>query len=103
MNRRDFIASILAAGVAPAFVRSESLMRLWVPKRKGILEILSGPPYMSDELIQLPNGVIAGCHPMPLVLSTKQIVFFNDAGMYYINENGIATIHGYPVIPILAT
>jgi len=32
MNRRGFLATSLAACAAPAFVKSESLMGLWVPK-----------------------------------------------------------------------
>lgn len=32
MNRRGFIGSILAAGIAPAIVRAESIMRVAVPK-----------------------------------------------------------------------
>lgn len=31
MNRRGFLAGILAGTAAPSIVRSESLMRLWVP------------------------------------------------------------------------
>ena len=31
-SRRSFLAGLLAAAAAPAFVRSESLMGLWVPK-----------------------------------------------------------------------
>jgi hypothetical protein len=30
-NRRSFLAGLVAAAAAPAFVRSESLMKLWVP------------------------------------------------------------------------
>lgn len=33
MNRRGFLKSILAIGVAPAVVRAESLMPLWTPER----------------------------------------------------------------------
>lgn len=31
-TRRSFLAGLLAAAAAPAFVRSESLMKLWVPQ-----------------------------------------------------------------------
>lgn len=31
-TRRSFLAGLLAAAAAPAFVRSESLMGLWIPK-----------------------------------------------------------------------
>jgi len=36
MNRRGFLQSILAIGAAPAIVRAESLMKLWVPPQ-GLL------------------------------------------------------------------
>jgi hypothetical protein len=32
MNRRGFLGSILALGAAPAVVRAENIMRLWVPR-----------------------------------------------------------------------
>lgn len=35
MNRRSFLQSILAAGVAPAFVRNP--MKLWVPNHSGLI------------------------------------------------------------------
>lgn len=38
MNRRNFLQGILAAGVAPAFVRSESLMLL-VPRQKEVITL----------------------------------------------------------------
>lgn len=34
MNRRGFLSGILAGTAAPAVVRSESLMRLWVPPQR---------------------------------------------------------------------
>jgi len=37
MNRRGFLGAILAAGVAPAIVRAESLMKIVVPRQELIL------------------------------------------------------------------
>lgn len=37
MNRRGFLAGILAAGAAPAIVKAESLMKIIVPPEKKIL------------------------------------------------------------------
>jgi len=34
MNRRGFLAAMLAAGSAPAIVKAESLMKIVVPKRE---------------------------------------------------------------------
>ena len=34
MNRRGFLASCLIASAAPAIVRAESLMKLWVPPQE---------------------------------------------------------------------
>jgi len=36
MNRRGFLATSLAACAAPAFVKSESLMGLWVPRDRFV-------------------------------------------------------------------
>lgn len=35
MNRRGFLGSILALGVAPAIVRADSLMRIYKPRTLG--------------------------------------------------------------------
>jgi hypothetical protein len=37
MQRRGFLAAMLASGMAPAIVRADSLMRLFVPSRGLIL------------------------------------------------------------------
>jgi hypothetical protein len=39
-TRRSFMTGMLAAAAAPVFVRSDSLMRLWVPKRREALVLL---------------------------------------------------------------
>ena len=41
MQRRSFMAAMLAAAAAPAFARSESLMKLWVPPAA----LVQAPPY----------------------------------------------------------
>lgn len=69
MNRRGFIQSILALGMAPAVVRSESLMRVVVPKWEllvppyhtyppppGFIPMLSGGKYYW-EIIDTSSGV----------------------------------------------
>lgn len=43
MNRRGFLLSCLAAGAAPAIARSDSLMKLWTPKKELILPYMWGP------------------------------------------------------------
>ena len=37
MDRRDFLKVILATGIAPAIVRAESLMKIYVPKKELIV------------------------------------------------------------------
>ncbi len=37
MNRRGFLGAILAAAAAPAIVKAESLMKIWVPPEPKIL------------------------------------------------------------------
>lgn len=41
MNRRNFLATCLALSAAPAIVRAESLMKLWVPPQGIILPPLA--------------------------------------------------------------
>ncbi len=38
MNRRGFLTSCLALSAAPAIVRAESLMKLWVPPQGLMVE-----------------------------------------------------------------
>ncbi len=38
MNRRGFLSAILAAGAAPAIVRAESLMKIFVPPERKIIQ-----------------------------------------------------------------
>ena len=54
MNRRGFMGSILALGVAPAIVRADSLMRI-VPRDVGILRVRN--PLFGGEVGRY-NGVI---------------------------------------------
>lgn len=37
VTRRGFLTGMLALGAAPAIVRAESLMRLWVPPQRNVL------------------------------------------------------------------
>lgn len=37
LTRRGFLGSMLALGAAPAVVRAESLMKLWVPPQEIVL------------------------------------------------------------------
>jgi len=53
MNRRGFLKSILAAAVAPAIVRVESLMPLWTPPEFE----LSRNPLLAGEVGQF-NGFV---------------------------------------------
>jgi hypothetical protein len=43
MNRRGFLGVMLGAGMAPAIVKAENLMKIFVPKQ----EIIELPDYMS--------------------------------------------------------
>lgn len=54
MNRRGFLGAILAAGVAPAIVRVESLMRLpsvIIPTDAEITAVVSGNRLLTIEMI----------------------------------------------------
>jgi len=37
VSRRGFLTGILALGAAPAIVRAESLMRIWVPPQEMVI------------------------------------------------------------------
>ena len=39
MQRRSFLASILTAGAAPAIIKADSLMKLWVPPARRIIPV----------------------------------------------------------------
>ena len=45
-TRRGFLTGILALGAAPAIVRAESLMRLWVPPQELVL-----PKHPADQFV----------------------------------------------------
>jgi len=53
MDRRGFLAGIFATATAPAIVRAESLMKIWVPEQKIITgqEIMAKYHNMSLEEI----------------------------------------------------
>lgn len=42
MKRRDFLKAMVAAAVAPAIVRAESLMPIWVPSQEIIVPNYDG-------------------------------------------------------------
>lgn len=61
MNRRSFLQACLVAASAPAFVRAESLMKLWIPPEQRILK-LWGDGWHDDtaalqRLIDLSKGM----------------------------------------------
>ena len=56
MNRRNFLVSTLASGVAPAFVKSDSLMGLWVPSNG----IVNGSGF-SSELVDVYDEPFSEC------------------------------------------
>jgi hypothetical protein len=58
MNRRGFLAGILAAGTAPAIVRAESLMKIFVPKQEILLPSAMDIAWSVAD-INSPNLIIA--------------------------------------------
>lgn len=90
MNRRKFLKGCLAAAAAPAFIKPESLMGLWVPKHNGLtLDINgSGPlPVVTLHLEQsydANNGIM-----VERVLLAR---FDAERSCYYLeDENGVKT------------
>ena len=37
MNRRDFLKTMIAAAAAPAIVKADNIMKIWVPPEKRII------------------------------------------------------------------
>lgn len=63
MNRRGFLNGILATGMAPAIVRSESLMKIWVPSQEIIIDtggylLPPIPPARSADIANLMNKML---------------------------------------------
>ena len=67
MNRRAFLKTILATGTAPAFVKFDSLMGLYVPKKTGIILDAHRKVQVGD-IVQKENGVYVPAyrHDLPL-------------------------------------
>lgn len=56
MNRRGFLQSILAAGIAPAIVKAENLMGIYIPPKK-ILIAVADTAGINGRLMFSPSGV----------------------------------------------
>jgi hypothetical protein len=75
MNRRDLLKGIVLFGAAPAIVRAESLMKLWVPKRAD--ELWLEMAYQSP----LPRDLWVGGWPDRLSFnSLQEAVNFANSG-----------------------
>ena len=57
MNRRNFLAALVAA---PAIVRSESLMRIWVPPERAVITL--------DSLRNISRSLLKNAVPGPYML-----------------------------------
>jgi hypothetical protein len=68
MDRRGFLSSILALGMAPAIVRAESIMRIVVPQRvilwgDGIHDDTAAlQAFFDGGLVVTPEGIAVGNH-----------------------------------------
>lgn len=49
MNRRGFLAGCLALGAAPAIIKVENAMRLWVPKQGLLAESFHVNEFMHSQ------------------------------------------------------
>lgn len=116
MNRRGFLASILALGAAPAIVRAGSLMQLWVPRQQifGIGRLMGFPDDGSlyIALFTSDSGLVAVCNEATyegyarqevqrdvasflvennVVKNAKEIVF-------PVREDGVFSVDGFSII-----
>jgi hypothetical protein len=65
MKRRDFLKAILATGMAPAIVKAENIMRIYVPPEKKIImpSALLTPEEITKEASMILQGSI-GISPL---------------------------------------
>lgn len=57
VTRRGFLGSILAAAVAPAIVRADSLMRI-VPREAAVLAVAEGPHWHRDVFVMTSDELM---------------------------------------------
>lgn len=63
IQRRSFLAGIIAAAAAPSFVRKDSLMGLWVPKQTKIIGYMDEIVVTASNKLIVPNDFcIEACH-----------------------------------------
>ncbi len=84
MNRRGFLASCLALSAAPAIVRAESLMKLWVPPQE-IYQFLPGAvghyvatPDLGSTLMEAPEFTSSTWTKVEVVW-VRDVFVFNSA------------------------
>lgn len=87
IDRRRFLQGILAAGVAPRFIRSETLMGLYVPSHIEYTRRVvacSGDVINAGVTMLMPDGTIAGRR----VAATYDILRAGTYQVAYLLRNG---------------
>lgn len=92
MNRRRFIGSILAAGVAPAIVRADSLMRI-VPRENVLLM----PVY--DGILTNPSEVVSAFAGYQ-ISNTALLTWLNKMNRWVESHNNELEFREYPRLAI---
>ena len=98
MNRRSFITGCIAASTAPAFVKADSLMGLWIPKDAFVLTVDMQEDIMrsmlmaaSEHIIDCYNSAFLERFGLELVKSPSEIAY-DVASDYEIDTTGLSDI-----------
>jgi hypothetical protein len=92
MNRRGFLGAILACGAAPAIVRAESLMKIYVPQQKIFLRDLSAYPPFCWVGFDPANGIGDSSTLRIVTMDSKGNRIYSTSEMYATSEHGMKEV-----------
>ena len=87
MNRRNFFKAMLAAASAPAIVKADSLMKIWVPPEKKIVTLPSSGTFetvCSWTPEEMPNYYASVIGEM--VIDSKGKIYFFKQGEFILYD-----------------
>lgn len=97
MNRRNFMATMLAAGTAPAFIKIGNLMRpapLWYPLNACVVTVSIGVTQVVLEPAYLTAMEIACADELQGLLAVKGPIYYNDDEISLLNDAMQRAING---------